>query len=249
MSGQRLCYPYGAGISCTCDARKRILRCVPVVDSHQSARVGAGALEDGLYDDVEPVLDEELGQAKVGDERTEIILAATFLLIVILSFIAFIIHRCERNLYQRKHLGCPGDSSRAGCDGGGSTVVKSLSSVSIQTVPVMAGPGHVYGNGEISTISRAVNGGGTRLQDVHIAMEALGQHQMGGGGQFFYRPPSIQSQDHVSPDSHHPQSPPAPPDHPHLYQESHQYRVTNNEDMIETTMAGLELEYNDRTKM
>ena len=50
--------------------------------------VGAGALEDGLYDDVEPVLDEELGQAKVGDERTEIILAATFLLIVILSFIA-----------------------------------------------------------------------------------------------------------------------------------------------------------------
>ena len=50
--------------------------------------MGAGALEDGLYDDVEPVLDEELGQAKVGDERTEIILAATFLLIVILSFIA-----------------------------------------------------------------------------------------------------------------------------------------------------------------
>ena len=52
-------------------------------------------------------------------------------------------------------------------------------------------------------------------------MEALGhQHQIGGGGggQFYYRPPSIQSQEHISPDSHHPQSPPAPPDHPQLYQ-------------------------------
>ena len=58
-----------------------------------------------------------------------------------------------------------GDSGRlAGCDG--ATVVKSLSSVSIQTVPVMTGPGgpgHGYGNGEISTISRTVNGG-TRIQ-------------------------------------------------------------------------------------
>ena len=48
-------------------------------------------------------------------------------------------------------------------------MVKSLSSVSIQTVPVMgagagagAGAGH-FANGEISTISRVVNGG-TRLQ-------------------------------------------------------------------------------------
>ena len=43
-------------------------------------------------------------------------------------------------------------------------MVKSLSSVSIQTVPVMgagAGAGH-FANGEISTISRVVNGG-TRL--------------------------------------------------------------------------------------
>ena len=41
--------------------------------------------------------------------------------------------------------------------------MKSLSSVSIQTVPVMgAGAGH-FANGEISTISRVVNGG-TRLQ-------------------------------------------------------------------------------------
>lgn len=50
---------------------------------------GPGVLDDGLYDDAEPsTLEEELGNGKGGDERTEIILAATFLLIVILSFIA-----------------------------------------------------------------------------------------------------------------------------------------------------------------
>ena len=46
-------------------------------------------------------------------------------------------------------------------------------------------------------------------------MEALGhQHQQ----QFYYRPPSLQSQEHISPDSNHPQSPPAPQDLPQLYQ-------------------------------
>ena len=52
--------------------------------------MGTGGMDDGLYDDLEAdSLEDELGQgAKVGDERTEIILAATFLLIVILSFIA-----------------------------------------------------------------------------------------------------------------------------------------------------------------
>ena len=52
--------------------------------------VGTGGMDDGLYDDLEAdSLEDELGHgAKVGDERTEIILAATFLLIVILSFIA-----------------------------------------------------------------------------------------------------------------------------------------------------------------
>ena len=52
--------------------------------------VGPGGIEDGLYEDIEAdTLEDELGHgSKTGDERTEIILAATFLLIVILSFIA-----------------------------------------------------------------------------------------------------------------------------------------------------------------
>jgi len=240
---QRLCYPYGAGISCTCDSRKRILRCVPVVDSLQSARVGTGGMDDGLYDDLEAdSLEDELGHgAKVGDERTEIILAATFLLIVILSFIAFIIHRCERNLYQRKHLGCLNTEDMTG-----QSVPKSLSTVSIQTVPIMSGNGGMgaltgYTNGEISTISRTLNGG-TRLQDVHIAMEGLGH-----AGVHLYRAPSIQSQDHLSPDSHLPISPPvSAAEHHHLYQDPPgMNRNNNNEDMIESALAGLEQDYRD----
>ena len=51
--------------------------------------VGVGALEDSLYEDIDPgTIEEDLSHVKVSDERTEIILAATFLLIVILSFIA-----------------------------------------------------------------------------------------------------------------------------------------------------------------
>ena len=50
---------------------------------------GGAGLEDSLYDDLEAAsLEEDLGTSKAGDERTEIILAATFLLIVILSFVA-----------------------------------------------------------------------------------------------------------------------------------------------------------------
>ena len=50
----------------------------------------------------------------------------------------------------------------------GQSVPKSLSTVSIQTVPIMSGIGGMggitgYTNGEISTISRTLNGG-TRLQ-------------------------------------------------------------------------------------
>ena len=84
----RLCYPYGAGISCTCDARKRILRCIPVVDTVQTGQLGQQQHSDPFYEEPDPLLAEESQVGRVGDERTEIILAATFLLMVILSFIA-----------------------------------------------------------------------------------------------------------------------------------------------------------------
>ena len=57
---------------------------------------------------------------------------------------------------------------------------------------------------------------GFQFQDVHIAMEGLG---VGHAGVHLYRAPSIQSQDHLSPDSHLPISPPvSAADHHHLYQ-------------------------------
>ena len=82
----RLCYPYGAGISCTCDARKRILSCLPVVDALQGCQ--AGQHQDSFYEEQDTLVVEEPLLGKAGDERTEIILAATFLLMVILSFVA-----------------------------------------------------------------------------------------------------------------------------------------------------------------
>ena len=82
----RLCYPYGAGISCTCDARKQILRCVPVVDALQGGQWGQH--QDTFYAEPDPLMAEETLMGKAVDERTEIILAAIFLLMVILSFIA-----------------------------------------------------------------------------------------------------------------------------------------------------------------
>ena len=83
----RLCYPYGSGISCTCDARKRILTCLPVVNTPQAGQVAT--LQENLFDEHDDfLLDVSNIDEPKTDETTEIILAATFLLIVILSFVA-----------------------------------------------------------------------------------------------------------------------------------------------------------------
>ena len=65
--------------------------------------------------------------------------------------------------YNLLQLGCLNTEDMTG-----QSVPKSLSTVSIQTVPIMSGNGGMgaltgYTNGEISTISRTLNGG-TRLQ-------------------------------------------------------------------------------------
>merc|ERR1711862_328947 len=73
-------------------------------------------------------------EATITDERTEIILAATFLLIVILSFMAFVIQRCEKSYYY---------SREAGEEGGGG--VASVESVHVQTVsPGLADVHNIY---------------------------------------------------------------------------------------------------------
>ena len=62
------------------------MRCVPVVDALQGAQ--GAQHQESFYEDQDTMVVEEPLLGKAGDERTEIILAATFLLMVILSFIA-----------------------------------------------------------------------------------------------------------------------------------------------------------------
>ena len=67
-------------------------RCVPVLDSIHSSS-GERVAQSSVYDSGSPHSEEDrssssLSSLEMTDERTEIILAATFLLIVVLSFIA-----------------------------------------------------------------------------------------------------------------------------------------------------------------
>ena len=83
MSG--LCYPYGAGIECTCNTRGRPVHCVPVLDYGQG---GIGEGEGEFYQDGDYMVDQEgLGGRATNADWTEVILAATFLLIIILLFL------------------------------------------------------------------------------------------------------------------------------------------------------------------
>ena len=80
-----LCQPYGVLISCTCNGRGQIFQCVPKVGA------GPGAELDLPQTEVQwprPLRNtEEQGDYNLDTERTEIILSATFLLVVILSFV------------------------------------------------------------------------------------------------------------------------------------------------------------------
>ena len=126
MSKKTICYPYGMGVSCICDSRGRIYKCFSNTEFNdrgggdhggdhdllggeavlsrddRAGLDGAGGLlgDDGLLD-----LDgESLGgrRRRNGlDERTEIILAATFLVLIILAFIRYerVSERTSRSLY------------------------------------------------------------------------------------------------------------------------------------------------------
>ena len=103
-----MCYPYGMGVSCICDARGRIYKCFPSLEGLQGGGSG-GPNDDHLLQgeamlsrddrsDSGPggLLGDDLdfegltgggGSRRGLDERTEIILAATFLVLIILAFI------------------------------------------------------------------------------------------------------------------------------------------------------------------
>ena len=115
MSKKTICYPYGMGVSCICDSRGRIFRCFSNSELHDLGgakdHVGdhdllggeavlsrddrmAGGHDD--HDGLDGLLDLD-GENLSGrrrrnglDERTEIILAATFLVLIILAFIRWV---------------------------------------------------------------------------------------------------------------------------------------------------------------
>ena len=75
------CQPFGPLIQCTCDNRGTAVRCLPVMDL--SARY-KGVSENN--DDIKDIMEEKRDGYNL-DQSTEIILAFTLLIIIILSFI------------------------------------------------------------------------------------------------------------------------------------------------------------------
>jgi len=125
-----LCYPYGSGITCVCDDSGRIYKCFPDIKGDQSSqKSGAGSL-GGVMIGANTQLDSlhrKLGlDPDTFDRSTEIVLASTFLILVILIFVAFIIHRCEKTFVRRRSQDLTGDNFYTR---------PALNSVSIQTDP------------------------------------------------------------------------------------------------------------------
>lgn len=163
-----LCYPYGMGSTCICDGRGGlgvIYRCFHSLealrtDDHDLTgeallnRDSENGLPGGNPDDL--TLDSITSFGSRGlDEKTEIILAATFLVLIILAFISFVIYRCEKN-YMRRRLQESFHLTPSGAAGffsnpfghhlhgnGGHPTIPSIS-VSVQTEPSM---GHMNGGG------------------------------------------------------------------------------------------------------
>ena len=110
-----ICYPYGMGVSCVCDSRGRIYRCdfpgVGLMKGGGGGSSGSGSIDVDaqhlLNDEAILSRDDRAGEFGAGglendvmgdltssshgrrglDERTEIILAATFLVLIVLAFI------------------------------------------------------------------------------------------------------------------------------------------------------------------
>ena len=81
-----LCHPYGAGIECTCSDSGRPVHCLPILDYEQGE---TGEEEGELYHQGEYFVEQEGVMGRRDDtEWTEVILATTFLIIIILMFIA-----------------------------------------------------------------------------------------------------------------------------------------------------------------
>jgi len=97
-----MCYPYGSGITCVCDGGGNIFRCFPDLGQEAEAtkRRRVSDRPPGIYREDFTLL----------DGGTELVLAVTFLVLVILIFVGFICYKCERALDHTKRqrpAACP----------------------------------------------------------------------------------------------------------------------------------------------
>merc|ERR1712183_97015 len=132
---QSLCYPYGSGITCVCD-RGEIFKCFPDLKSDNvgggGGLHGQGKAGSGVMVGANTQISDNNSMEDTLDRSTEVVLASTFLILVILIFIAFIIHRCEKTfVHSRRQEGGP---ECAGLYKQSPATLSSIS-VSIQTDP------------------------------------------------------------------------------------------------------------------
>ena len=76
------CQPFGPTIQCTCDKRGQALRCLPVIELKSDFDGGAHGGNSWSTSDWTKAEEEN-----VMDQRTEVILAFTLLVIIVLTFI------------------------------------------------------------------------------------------------------------------------------------------------------------------
>ena len=96
MSSPISCFPYGPRIQCSCDVRGRTLHCLPLLELargqegegaspwHPAPWTSGHLVEPGV---VGAVGGGEPGRSAGTDRRTELILAVTLLVLVVLAFI------------------------------------------------------------------------------------------------------------------------------------------------------------------
>jgi len=98
-----MCYPYGSGITCVCDGGGNIFRCFPDLGQEAAEATKRRRVADrpaGIYREDFTLL----------DGGTELVLAVTFLVLVVLIFVGFICYKCERALdhtKQPRQAPCP----------------------------------------------------------------------------------------------------------------------------------------------
>ena len=81
------CYPFGPSILCSCDSRGRPVSCLPVLDYSVGLGIGHGTQGGGDVWDMGRWREEQVEVEEYKEQETEVILAFTLLVMIVLMFI------------------------------------------------------------------------------------------------------------------------------------------------------------------